>query len=122
MHAKIIAAVLTAVLLGTGVGWAQNFGAPPDRFFRLEWEAEQARAGQRVVTGHVYNDHVLWADNVRLLVEVLDHAGRVVAKTIGYVHRWVPPSGRAYFWVPVPPDGAAYRVTVQSVDWRSPGS
>lgn len=121
MHSKILAAALGAVILGTSVGWAQNFGAPLDRFFRLEWEAEQARSGQRVVTGYLYNDHGLWADNVRLLVEVLDPAGRVVAKTIGYVNGWVPPKGRAYFEVLVPAGGVAYRVTVQSFDWRSPG-
>ncbi|MBI3029188.1 MAG: hypothetical protein HYY64_06730 [Candidatus Rokubacteria bacterium] len=117
MHTKILAAMLGAVILGTSVGWAQNFGAPLDRFFRLEWEAEQTRTGQRVVTGYVYNDHGLWADNVRLLVEVLDPAGRMVAKTTGSVNGWVPPKGRAYFWVPganwgsgLPGDGPVLRL------------
>lgn len=123
LYGKIVAVVLTALLLGTAAGWAQNFGAPLDRFFRLEWEAGLARGGQGVVSGYLYNDHGLWADNVRLLVEVLDSSGRMVASPVGYIHGWVPPKGRAYFEVrvPGPASGGHYRVTVHLWDWRSPG-
>lgn len=47
---------LAGSMLGPSVTWAQNFGAPLDSFFRLEWEAGQTRTGQREITGYLYND------------------------------------------------------------------
>jgi hypothetical protein len=119
MYAKIVVAVLTAAFLGTGVAWAQGFARAG--YFSLEWGVGKARSGQLVITGYISNNFSLWADNVRLLVEVLDPADRVVANTIGYVDGWVQPNDRAYFWVPVPAGGVAYRVTVHSFNWRSGG-
>jgi len=119
MYAKIVAGVLTAVLFGTGIGWAQDSDAPWTRYFSLEWSAGQAN-GQPVIEGYITNNHVIPADRIRLLIELLDSSGRVVAGTVGYVDEWVPPQGRGYFYtaVPGPAGGASYRVTVPSWSWR----
>ena len=122
MYRGIVAAVTAAaVMSGVGAGWAQNFGAPLDRFFRLEWEVAKGRQGRPAVIGYIYNDRGLRADNVRLLVEELDASGRAVGSTIGYVNGDLPARGRAFFEVPVPTAGATYRVTVHSFDWRDGG-
>lgn len=119
---QILAAGLIVIHLGTAVGWAQNFGAPLDTYFRLEWEVGQSKSGPPTITGYIYNDRRIRALNVRLLVEELDGFGRVVSKTIGYVDGDVPAQGRAYFTVPVRSAAATYRVTVDSFDWGYRGS
>ena len=114
-----IAAVLAAVIVGTGVGWAQDVS----RYLRLEWEVAQGRRGQPVVSGYLYNDYGLPAVRVQLRVEALDASGRPVAEAVAYIDREVPPFGRAYFEVSVPRPGASYRVTVNFFDWLMvPGS
>jgi hypothetical protein len=119
MTVKCAAVVLLVVLLGASAGWAQDFGAPRDRYFRLDWEAGQPRCGRPTVTGTIFNDHPgLWLVNVRLLVEELDASGRPVSRTVGYVNDEAPPKRRAYFEVWVPVAAATYRVTVQSFDFR----
>ena len=120
MCVKHVTAVLVALILGTGAAWAQNFGAPVDRYFRLEWEVERAKGGNPRITGYLYNDRAVWAVNVRLLVGALDASDRMVSKTRGYVND-VPPDGRAYFEVAVPSGGATYRVSVESFNWLTGG-
>jgi hypothetical protein len=112
-YAACVAVLTVAVILEAGVGWAQNFGAPLERFVRLEWEPGTTRSGRPTVIGTVYNDHPgLWLVNVRLLVEELDTSGQPVGRTIGYVNDEVPPKRRGYFEVRTPATGAAYRVTL----------
>lgn len=120
MRGKRVASLLVALTLAASAAWAQNFGAPVDRYFRLQWETEQARDGSPRVTGYLYNDNVMWAVNVRLLVETLDAAGRTVGKTRDFVND-VPPEGRSYFDVNVPAGGATYRVSVEFFDWLKGG-
>lgn len=118
MSGKRLTALLAALVLGAGTAWAQNFGAPVDRYFRLGWEAEQAKGSKPRITGYLYNDRGMWAMRVRLLVEALDGSGRTVSKTRDYLGD-VPPGGRAYFDVTVPEAEATYRVSVEYFDWVS---
>ena len=118
----IVAVVMAAaVMSGAGAGWAQNFGAPLDQYFRLEWEVAKGRQGRPALAGYIYNQHGVAAANVRLLIEELDSSGRAAARTIGYVNSDVPVFGRAFFEIPVPAAGATYRVTVYSFDWLDRG-
>jgi hypothetical protein len=55
---------------------------------------------------------------VRLLVESLDAAGRITARTIGHMAYSIPPGGRGFFEVFVPDRAPRYRVSVFSWDWR----
>jgi len=121
MWCKRVTALLGALILGTGAAWAQNFGAPLDSYFRLEWEVEQASSDRPRITGYVYNDRGLWALNVRLLVEAVDATGRTLSTARGYVSGDIPPNGRAYFQVAVPAGKGSYRVRVESFDWFKGG-
>lgn len=114
MLARRVAALLAAVVLGAGAGWAQQGAAG---HFRLEWEVGTGRRGQAVVSGYLHNDYGVPAVRVQLLVEVLDASGRTVAQAVKYIDREVPPYGRAYFEVAVPRPGAGYRVTINFFDW-----
>src|SRR6266540_2301080 len=81
-----------------------------DHHFRLEWSKTV-----RNVNGYVYNSSNRHAAYMQLLVEGLDAAGTVVAKTMTWV-RDVPPNNRAFFEVAVP-NAPSYRVSVLSFDW-----
>lgn len=120
MWGKRVAVVFGALILGAGAASAQNFGAPVDRYLRVEWEVERVSSDSPKITGYVYNERGLWALNVRLLVQAVDAAGRPVSQTRGYVSWDVPPMGRASFEVAVPP-GSAYRVRIESFDWLKGG-
>ena len=85
----------------------------PDRGFRVEWEAAQARRGP-VIRGYVHNDSGYTAANVRLLIESLDAGGQVTATTIGYLPGTAPPFDRLYFEVPLKATAPTYRVRVGS--------
>jgi hypothetical protein len=99
---------------------AQSFGYAPN--VRLDWAVAQGRKGPEIA-GYVYNlRDGYWAANVRLQIEALDASGNVIGSRLGSVFGQVPPSDRSYFEIPVPISGAAsYRVTVQTLDWRSYG-
>jgi hypothetical protein len=133
MKASLLVLV-SALLLGS----APASGAPPDaspaggdgkstaallgeKYFRVEFEADRGKGGRTRLTGYVYNDHGLAPAKVRLLVDSLDPAGRVIATTVGYVDTLVPLKGRTYFEVPIDRPGASYRVTVPYFDWIEGG-
>ena len=111
------AAVLAAMVIGTGAGWAQTSGGPFAHYLRLEWEIAHGRRGQAVVSGYLYNDYGFPAVRVQLLVEGLDASGQTINETAVYIDREVPGLGRAFFEAAVPARGPAYRVTVQFFDW-----
>jgi hypothetical protein len=121
--AKASALVLAAVvILGSGPARGQSFGTPQaEKFFRVEWQAQQTKNGQPAIGGFVYNDYGNWAGDVRLLVEGLDASGRPVSLTRGYVNGEVPPRGRVPFEVILPAPAATYRVTVEYFFWRHRG-
>lgn len=111
------AAVLAAVVIGTGAGWAQTSGGPFAHYLRLEWEIAKGQRGQAIVGGYLYNDYGFPAVRVQLLVEGLDASGQTINETVVYIDREVPGRGRASFETAVPARGAAYRVTVHFFDW-----
>ena len=120
MRIKNLAAAMAAILLLVSApAWAQGLSA--DRYFRVEHEVERLKSGRSRLTGYVYNDYVLTAANVRLLVEGLESSGRVVSETLGYVDAELSPGGRAYFHVPLPMEAATYRVRVHSFTWHRVG-
>lgn len=116
------ALAVLAILLAAGVARGQDFGAPLDRSFRLELDPPRVSRGRPVITGYIYNDYGMWAENVTLLVEGLDASGQVVARTTGYVNGSVPGGGRTSFEVPVPSAAVTYRVKVRYYDLRGGGS
>jgi hypothetical protein len=88
------------------LGWEQHFS--------VTWDATQ-RQGRSVVEGYVINRSPYRVGRVRLLIDSLDDAGRVVDQRV----RWVPGDlggdSRLYFDVAVTP-AARYRVRVFSYD------
>lgn len=112
-------AIVIVALIGTGTrAPAQEgrvYGA--DQFFTLIWDTVES-GGRPTIAGYVTNTYGLEATRVRLMVEGLDDAGRVTARTIGHVNYPVPPSGRVFFEVFVPERAPRYRVLVFSWDWR----
>lgn len=117
-------ALLTAllvVLVGAGPVWAQLYAPETiDQDFRVEWQVGQNRKGP-TVEGYVYNTAMRGADHMRLKIDQLDGAGRVLGTTTAVVLGTVPLDGRAYFSALVPP-AASYRVQPYSWDWTGGGA
>jgi hypothetical protein len=118
--------VVLALLLGIGFtmaapGLALQGAAAQDREsasvgdpFRVQFAAMPNGNGGVRVTGYVYNDGSLAADNVQLRITEIDFSGYKVTSYIKPVLDTVPASGRAYFDVTVPDDGEAYQIAVDS--------
>lgn len=91
------------------VGW--------ERYLKIEWEAVPAE-GRPTLNGYVINDWGVPAGRIRLLAETLDAEGRILAQEVTWLlPRVLMPGTRAYFEIPAPRAGPAYRVSVFSFDW-----
>ena len=116
----IIGAFLLALAAGGG---AEAVSSPSgiDPRLRLDWEAGQRKSGRPEITGYVYNDYGRAAVHVRLLVEALDGSGQVIDRTYGFVFGAVLGFGRTPFAVVLRNEGASYRISVTSFEWRDGG-
>jgi hypothetical protein len=90
------------------LGWQQ--------FFKLDWQPAE-KHGRPVLYGHVYNNWGFPATDVRLLVDGLDAAGRVVEQRVEWLGSVVTPGTTAPFEVALARPAASYRVEVFSFDW-----
>jgi hypothetical protein len=87
-------------------GWEQHFS--------VTWDTAQ-RHGRLEVEGYVNNESPYRVGNLRVLVDSLDEAGRVVDQRVSWVLGEIGGSSRLYFEVAVKP-AARYRVSVFSYD------
>jgi hypothetical protein len=113
-QAGLAAVFLLAVLMVASV----HAQAPPPAGEGFRADAGPDFLGRRgpAITGWLYNDRHVPITNVRVRVDVLDGGGQLIGSGEGWVYGGVPAFGRAYFFVPVPRYGAAYRVAVVSFD------
>jgi hypothetical protein len=88
------------------LGWEQHF--------TVTWDATQRR-GRPVVEGYVINRSAYRMGRVRLLVDRLDEAGRVLDQRVSWVLGELGGDSRLYFDVPVAP-APRYRVRVFTYD------
>jgi hypothetical protein len=84
------------------------------RHLRVEWEPGSDKWGPPRLVGYVYNDSTFRIGSVRLRVETLDGADRVVGETLAWIYVNVPARNRAYFSVRRPSGGEVFRLTVES--------
>jgi hypothetical protein len=115
VRALTLGLVLLAVTPGAGAarelqplmrGWEQHFS--------VTWDTAQ-RHGRLEVEGYVNNQSPYRVGNLRVLVDSLDDAGRVVDQQVSWVLGDIGGGGRGYFEVPVKP-ALHYRVSVFSYD------
>jgi hypothetical protein len=106
--ALVVAALLVA---------APAFAADADAAsFHVEWGPPAESGDDGIVRGWVVNDSPVRVGDVRLRVETVDGAGRVIGQSFGWVIGDVPAGGRAWFMVRITTLGADYRVRVESYD------
>jgi hypothetical protein len=87
-----------------------------ERYFQVSWEPFERR-GRPQLSGYVVNKYGATATRVKLLVESLDSAGRIVAQRVEWLGDTVPVFSRTYFEVPVPEPAPSYRVSVFAFDF-----
>jgi hypothetical protein len=107
-----VVAVGVAVLALAGAAAAQSH-AEVASSLRVEWEALSEEWTRPRLVGYVYNNSAYRIGSVRLRVQVLDSAQKVVRDELAWIYVDVPARGRAQFSVRRP-EGEAYRVTVES--------
>jgi hypothetical protein len=119
---------VTRIVQGVGLALALLTTAPPraaarelqplmlgwEQHFTVTWDATQRR-GRPLVEGYVINRSPYRVGRVRLLVDSLDDAGRVVDQRVSWVPGELGGDSRLYFDVPVTP-AARYRVRIFSYD------
>ena len=115
---QVIIGALLLVLVAGGGAEAVSSPSGIDPQLRLDWEAGQRKSGRPEITGYIYNDNGRAAVHVRLLVETLDGSGQVIDRTYGFVFGVVPVFNRTPFAVALRNEGASYRITVTSFEWR----
>ena len=117
-----VALVLVVVsLIAAGSAAAANYAPQTlDRYFRIEFQVTTGSTRPEVA-GYVYNlNPGLYAERMRLSIERLDAAGRVIGNTSTWLLGGVPAGNRGYFSAQVEP-AASYRIQVQSFDWGGRG-
>jgi len=119
---RIILGAVLLLLAGTHGALATMSSSGIDSRLRLNWEVGQTRAGRPEIQGHVINDYMRPAINVRLIVETLDGNGQAVDRAYGFVVGGVPALSRAPFVVPLKTVGASYRISVTDFSWKDCGS
>src|SRR5438270_13571723 len=124
-HPRVTLAAIALTLMAATGAAAQDtgFGAgtPESRYFRIDSTVTAGRHGPQV-EGYVYNVYDAHALRVRLNVEALDAAGRLLERRVAFVPLDVPPHGRAFFQAPAPAGTASARVTVLNFEWAPRGA
>jgi len=87
-------------------GWEQHLS--------ITWNPVQQH-GRTEIEGYVINRSPYRFGRLRVLVDSLDDAGRIVDQRVSWVHGELPGDSRLYFEVPVKP-ASNYRVSVFSYD------
>jgi len=84
------------------------------QLLRVEWQPTTETWSRPALTGFVYNDSTFRIGSVRLRVEALDAANRVLSEALAWAYVDVPARGRGPFRVARPREGETFRVTVES--------
>src|SRR5258705_12769852 len=101
MQRRIALLVAMAVLRGAGRVWAQLYSPETiEQDFRVEWQVGHNRKGP-TGDGDVDNKAMRAAEHMRLKIDQLDAAGKVVGSTTAGGLGTVPMGGPAHF----PPAG-----------------
>src|SRR2546430_11275837 len=102
-HRVTLAAIALTLMAATGAA-AQDtgFGAgtPESRYFRIDSTVTAGRRGPQL-EGYVYNVYDAHALRVRLTIEAIDPAGRLIERPVAYVPLDVPPRVRSFFQAPL---------------------
>jgi len=123
-HRVTLAAIALTLMAATGaVAQDTGFGAgtPESRYFRIDATVTAGRRGPQL-EGYVYNVYDAHATRVRLNVEAIDAAGRLIERRVAYVPLDVPPRGRSFFQAPLPAGTTAARVSVLNFEWVPRGA
>jgi hypothetical protein len=114
----LVTALLTVLLAQTDLAAQLLTPLSPgwERYFDVSWEPFERRGRPRL-SGYVVSKYGATATRVKLLVESLDSAGRVVAQRVEWLGDAVPVFSRTYFEVPVPEPAPSYRVSVFAFDF-----
>jgi hypothetical protein len=105
--------VLLIVLGIVDVATSQTQGEVA-RLLRVDWSPVTEACCPPRLEGYIYNGSTYRIGSVRLRVEILDGSNQVARESLAWVYVSVPARSRAYFSLRRPPNGEAFRLTVES--------
>lgn len=116
--ARRIATVLGLVVVSTFVSAHDVAAQPPKaQTFQIEWKKRTDPHLRPGIEGWVSNPTNYRVGSMLLKVQTIDAGSQVTAERKVWVYGHVPPSGRAFFVVPlVPSDTGNYRILVDAFD------
>src|SRR5256885_16632004 len=122
-HPRVTLAAIALTLMAATGAAAQDtgFGAgtPESRYFRIDSTVTAGRRGPQL-EGYVYNVYDAHALRVRLNVEAIDAAGRLIERRAAHLPPDVPPPGPPVLPPPPPPGPPAAPRTLPNLDWAPP--
>jgi len=107
----VVGGLIVLSLAGAAAAQVQ---AEVARLLRVEWSPLSEEWTRPRLVGHVYNDSTYRIGSVRLRLQSLDAADRVLREDLAWIYVDVPARGRAYFSVNRPAGAQSFRVTVES--------
>ena len=107
----VVGGLIVLSLAGAAMAQVQ---AEVARLLRVEWAPLSEEWTRPRLVGHVYNDSTYRIGSVRLRLQSLDAADRVLREDLAWIYVDVPARGRAYFSVNRPAGAQSFRVTVES--------
>jgi hypothetical protein len=113
-----IAAVLGILLAAAFLGAPDVAAQPPTpQTFQIEWKKRTDPHLRPGIEGWVTNPTNYRVGSMQLKVQTVDAANQVTAERKVWVYGHVPPTGRAFFVIPLAPsDSGNYRILVDSFD------
>jgi hypothetical protein len=119
---RVAAGMLVAALVGCATPETQpsavvtSLAPNAQQSFRVNWQAEPDRDGERRLSGYVESALREPVTRVQLLAQALDASGNVIGQRLEWVPGVIPVLGHAYFEIPKMPPAPQYRVTVWAYD------
>jgi len=123
--AAMVSVGLTTAVPGVGLRMASADSAKDqalqdsvgNEFFRVDWTSKPDGHGNARISGYVYNNYGVAADQLQLRITALDASGKQMGSFLEPVPDTVSALDRTYFDVKVPGQAASYRVAVESFNF-----
>jgi hypothetical protein len=116
---RLAALAIACLLFPSAVNGAEVSGGS-DGDLKLSWTVEPQTRDYTAVCGNVFNQRRMSGRNIRITVEGLDGANRILNARDASAPRDIAALGGLPFCVTMPVGAARYRVRITTIDWDQP--
>jgi hypothetical protein len=116
---RLATLAIACLLFPSAVNGAEVSGGS-DGDLKLSWTVEPQTRDYTAVCGNVFNQRRMSGRNIRITVEGLDGANRILNARDASAPRDIAALGGLPFCVTMPVGAARYRVRITTIDWDQP--